>query len=39
MNVQKSERNLNLIKKDTNVQIIKERKKPKYTPIEKAEMG
>ena len=29
------ERNLNLIKKDTNVQIIKERKKPKYTPLSK----
>ena len=28
------ERNLNLIKKDTNVQ-IKERKKPKYTPLSK----
>ena len=28
------ERNLNLIKKDTNVQ-VKERKKPKYTPLSK----
>ena len=28
------ERNLNLIKKDTNIQ-IKERKKPKYTPLSK----
>ncbi len=28
------ERNLNLVKKDTNVQ-IKERKKPKYTPLSK----
>ena len=31
---EKSERNLNLIKKDTNIQ-IKERKKPKYTPLSK----
>ena len=29
------ERNLNLIKKDSEIKIIKERKKPKYTPLSK----
>ena len=28
-------RSLNLIKKDTEIKIIKERKKPKYTPLSK----